>query len=267
MSAAAAAGIRGRRRTNCVAIGERVGFDGAALAQASRLVAKVDSAAVQDGFDLYLHGFIVTDDGRWVVVQQGMNGDIEAGAPLPLAVGGLTSFVDAPHAAIEGAAQGNIVNLADHRAEASRRAQVELLQALGAGRDRAGIRAASRRVPLDPSRRAPDGTHEDGLQLGLLPHLIMPDHHDVRGSDVVTRRLHGNLAAAAECGPTRFRRTAAGAGRRRAHRARAGAGRRGGAWRALPLHRPGALLARARRQGPPSRFRCRPRSTTTPSAC
>ena len=58
-----------------VAIGERVGFDGAALATASRLVAKVDSAAVQDGFDLYLHGFIVTDDGHWVVVQQGMNGD------------------------------------------------------------------------------------------------------------------------------------------------------------------------------------------------
>ena len=49
-----------------VAIGERVGFDGAALARASRLVAKVDSAAVQDGFDLYLHGFIVTDDGKWV---------------------------------------------------------------------------------------------------------------------------------------------------------------------------------------------------------
>jgi len=47
------------------AIGDRVGFDGAHLAQASRLVAKVDSAAVQDGFDLYLHGFIVTDDGSW----------------------------------------------------------------------------------------------------------------------------------------------------------------------------------------------------------
>src|SRR5690242_19496639 len=54
-----------------VAIGDRVGFDGTTLAKASRLVAKVDSAAVQDGFDLYLHGFVVTDDGRWVVVQQG----------------------------------------------------------------------------------------------------------------------------------------------------------------------------------------------------
>jgi hypothetical protein len=57
-----------------VAIGDRVGVDGNALAKASRLVAKVDSAAVQDGFDLYLHGFIVTDDGNWTVVQQGMNG-------------------------------------------------------------------------------------------------------------------------------------------------------------------------------------------------
>lgn len=54
-------------------IGDRVGIDGLALATTSRLVAKVDSAAVQDGFDLYLHGFIVTDDGKWVVVQQGMN--------------------------------------------------------------------------------------------------------------------------------------------------------------------------------------------------
>ena len=43
------------------------------LCRVSRLVAKVDSAALQDGFDLYLHGFIVTDDGHWVIVQQGMN--------------------------------------------------------------------------------------------------------------------------------------------------------------------------------------------------
>jgi hypothetical protein len=64
------------RRTpqELISIGDQVGIDGAALAKASRLVAKVDSAAVQDGFDLYLHGFIVTDDGKWTVVQQGMNG-------------------------------------------------------------------------------------------------------------------------------------------------------------------------------------------------
>ena len=70
-------GGRGRhsRQTpqELVTIGDRVGFDGCQLAQTSRLVAKVDNAAVQDGFDLYLHGFVVTDDGHWVVVQQGMN--------------------------------------------------------------------------------------------------------------------------------------------------------------------------------------------------
>src|ERR1044071_1153777 len=59
-----------------LAIGQRVGFDGDALQRASRLVAKVDSAAVQDGFELYLHGFIVADDGSWVVVQQGMNEEL-----------------------------------------------------------------------------------------------------------------------------------------------------------------------------------------------
>src|SRR5690606_9376651 len=55
------------------ALGERTGLDATSLANASRLVAKVDSAAVQDGFDLYLHAFIVSAEGRWCVVQQGMN--------------------------------------------------------------------------------------------------------------------------------------------------------------------------------------------------
>src|SRR6478609_2857518 len=113
------------------AIGERVGFDGAALATASRLIAKVDSAAVQDGFDLYLHGFIVTDDGRWVVVQQGMNGVRRQARRYHWLSEGLKSFVEEPHAAIEGPGQGEIVNLTDRRAAASRQAQLDILQALG----------------------------------------------------------------------------------------------------------------------------------------
>ena len=98
-----------------VAIGERVGFDGSALARASRLVAKVDSAAVQDGFDLYLHGFIVTDHGQWVVVQQGMNEDRRQARQYHWLSEGLKSFVDEPHAAIDGPPQGKIVNLTDRR--------------------------------------------------------------------------------------------------------------------------------------------------------
>src|SRR6266851_5682996 len=114
-----------------LAIGDRVGLDGAALAKASRLVAKVDSAAVQDGFDLYLHGFIVTDDGHWVVVQQGMNGDRRQARRYHWLSEGLQSFVDEPHAAIDGIEQGVIVNLTDRRAAASRQGQLDILAELG----------------------------------------------------------------------------------------------------------------------------------------
>ncbi|MGN7774391.1 DUF763 domain-containing protein, partial [Phyllobacterium sp. 22552] len=116
------------------AIGERVGIDARALGQASRLVAKVDSAALQDGFDLYLHGFIVADDGKWVVVQQGMNGNSRQARRYHWLSEGLTSFVDAPHAAIEGQQVGNIINLADRRASDSRVQQIEVLKTLNPGR-------------------------------------------------------------------------------------------------------------------------------------
>ena len=172
-------------------IGDKVGFDGAALASASRLIAKVDSAAVQDGFDLYLHGFIVTDDAKWAVVQQGMNGAARQARRYHWLSEGLMSFVDAPHAAIEGAAQGEIVNLADHRAEASRRKQIETLATLGPD----GIVAELAALHPPPAAPAPQP---------LLPHLSLPAHHDVRSEDVVLRRLHGVLAAAAERGPADF---------------------------------------------------------------
>jgi len=128
-------GGRGKhsRRTpdELISIGERIGFDGAGLAQTSRLVAKVDSAAVQDGFDLYLHGFIVTDDAKWVVVQQGMNEERRQARRYHWLSEGLKDFVDEPHTAIEGLPQGKIINLTHHRAAASRSAQIELLGRLG----------------------------------------------------------------------------------------------------------------------------------------
>ncbi|MEO6364574.1 MAG: DUF763 domain-containing protein [Luteimonas sp.] len=192
-----------------VAIGERVGFDGAALATASRLVAKVDSAAVQDGFDLYLHAFIVTDDGRWTVVQQGMDGGRGQARRYHWLSEGLTSFVDDPHAAVEGRGHGCIVNLADRRAEKSRLAQLELLHSLGPdgiAREFGKLQATSAKEDASVAAATWQG-HAGArvpLQLGLLPHLILPDHHDVRSGDILTRRLHGNLAAAAECGPRDF---------------------------------------------------------------
>lgn len=170
------------------ALGHRVGLDGGALTQASRLVAKVDSAAVQDGFDLYLHGFFVTDDGKWTVVQQGMNGDKRQARRYHWHSENLKSFVDEPHSAIDGPEQGEIVNLTDRRAESSRMAQLDLLAVLGPDRIVAEFAALTETPAAQP----------------VLPHLIMPAHHDVRSSDVFTRRLHGTLAAAAERGPADF---------------------------------------------------------------
>lgn len=170
-------------------LGDLKGFDGAALARASRLVAKVDSAAVQDGFDLYLHGFFVTDEGSWTVVQQGMNGEKRQARRYHWHSAELQSFVDEPHSAIDGPAQGEIVNLTDHRAEASRAAQIGLVVQ---GPDHI----------IREWRHLTRQTSGDG-QLAL-PHLVMPAHHDVRASDVFTRRLHGTLAAAAERGPADF---------------------------------------------------------------
>jgi hypothetical protein len=191
-------GGRGRhsRKTpdELVAIGHRVGFDGAALARASRLVAKVDSAAVQDGFELYLHGFIVADDGKWVVVQQGMKGESKTARRYHWQSAGLASFVETPHAAIEGAGQGTIVNLTDIRAARSRTAQTGLLAEMG------------------PDRIVRELGHIEGIvdpppvesDQPLLPHLVMPEHHDIRPKDVMLRRLHGSLAAAADRAPEDF---------------------------------------------------------------
>ena len=180
------------RRTpaELVAIGERVGFDGAVLARASRLVAKVDSAAVQDGFDLYLHGFIVADDGAWVVVQQGMNGDSRTARRYHWRSEDLKDFVDTPHAAIEGRSQGTIVNLTDRRAKASRQGQVALLTDLGPARI---LREVAALEGLGAPRRA--------IAAAASHHAGPPD---VRPKDVILRRLHGALAAAADAGPADF---------------------------------------------------------------
>jgi hypothetical protein len=170
-------GGRGRhsRKTpeELLRFGERTGVDGGALARTSRLVAKVDSALVQDGFDLYLHGFVVARDGAWTVVQQGMNPGRKQARRYHWLSESVRSFVEEPHAAIEGKPGGEILNLTDHRAGASRSAALELSR--------------------EPER-----------VLRELPRLQMPAHHEVRPSDVFLRRLHGTLAAARDAGPRDF---------------------------------------------------------------
>lgn len=191
-------GGRGRhsRKTpqELMTVGERTGCDGEALGKASRLVAKIDSAAVQDGFDLYLHGFIVTDDGHWVVVQQGMNDASRQARRYHWLSEGLQSFLDDPHAAVDGPPQGEIVNLADARAARSRSGQLDLLESLGPD----GIARAY--ADLDGAA-APTAPASGQLE---LPHLVLPAHHEVRAKDVVLPRLQAALAAATDRGPEDF---------------------------------------------------------------
>ena len=179
-------------------MGDRTGIDAAPLVRSSRLVAKIDSAAVQDGFDLYLHAFFATAEGHWCVVQQGMNDSIGEARRYHWQSEGLAGFFESPHAAIEGCNVGAIVNLADVRALRNRAAGLELV------------------------RRGPDQTisvlrrlrHSGNLALSLfpeteilpdpVPHLQLPHRHEVRASDVMLKRLHGTLAAAADLGPKNF---------------------------------------------------------------
>jgi hypothetical protein len=187
-------GGRGRHSRNTptelVAVGERVGIDGDGLARTSRLVAKVDSAAIQDSFELYLHSFVVTDGGAWTVVQQGMNGERRQARRYHWLSQGLEDFVDQPHAAIDGPFQGEIINLTDHRAAPARGHLVELAQG---GPDR-----------VLPTMRALREQPELESFSSAQPRLRLPARHAVHCSDVVLRRLHGILAAAAERGPADF---------------------------------------------------------------
>jgi hypothetical protein len=184
-------GGRGRhsRKTpdELLAVGERTGVDGVDLARASRLVAKVDNVAVQDGFQIYIHAFVASADGRWAVVQQGMDGSVGYARRYHWLSEGVRRFDEAPHAAIEGPRRdAGIRNLTDRRAGTARDGILGLAHQ-GAERMERAIREARR------ARRAPES-----------PHLALPGHHDVRDDDVDLRRLHGGLAAAAAAEPEDF---------------------------------------------------------------
>src|SRR5439155_1596009 len=212
-------GGRGRhsRRTpgELVALGERTGIDGAGLARTSRLVAKVDTAAVQDGFALYLHGFVVARDGAWTVVQQGMKPEARTARRYHWLSESVRSFVEEPHAAIEGEPQGAIVNLTDRRAAASRGAQVELAadprvrsDHLGAqAGSRAGAPRTRREATGDPqARRAGPPARGRGLRAvpgradreraGPLARVRRPRRHRARAAPGRRRSAGASVAAA-----------------------------------------------------------------------
>src|SRR5690606_7372021 len=151
-------------------------IDAHSMARTSRLVAKIDSAAVQDGFDLYLHAFIVTDTGEWCVVQQGMNDARGEARRYHWLSESLEGFLDSPHSAIEGRRHGAIVNLADARAARNRSAGLDLVRE---GPD--GTIRVLRRLRA-PAAAALSLFPELDLEPGLEPGPAVPDGHENQAS-------------------------------------------------------------------------------------
>jgi uncharacterized protein len=153
---------------------DRTGLNGTELVKNSKLSAKVDNNAIQDGFQIYLHTFLVTKEGDWNVIQQGMNDGNGMARRYHWSSLDLRSFVEEPHAFIYGANQGEILNLTDKNADAARSGMLELV------------------------KENPDKIIKE------TRNLIMPSHHDVRAEDVDLKRLGSVLALARDRNVTDF---------------------------------------------------------------
>jgi hypothetical protein len=155
-------------------IADRTSADGDALVRTSRLTARIDNNAIADGFQIYLHSFVVTRDGEWAIVQQGMNEGMRLARRYHWHSADVRDFTAEPHTAIVGEPRGEICNLVDNRARPAQQALLAI------ARD-------------DPAKT-----------LAEVRRLQMPRHHDVRPADVNERRLGAVLALAHERGISDF---------------------------------------------------------------
>ncbi|WP_419488322.1 DUF763 domain-containing protein [Chryseobacterium bernardetii] len=157
-----------------IQIAEKTGLNGNELVRASKLSAKVDNTAIQDGYQLYLHNFILSDNGNWSVIQQGMHDSDGTARRYHWHSENITSFVEEPHTGINGISRGCILNLTDSEA------------------------AGNRKGILDIS-------HTDSIDVMKdFSRLILPAHHDVQASDVDLKRLGALLYITREQQPQNF---------------------------------------------------------------
>ncbi|WP_262148166.1 DUF763 domain-containing protein [Chryseobacterium foetidum] len=155
-------------------IADKTGLNGNEFVRASKLSAKVDNTAIQDGYQLYLHNFILSDEGNWSVVQQGMNDADGTARRYHWHSENMESFVDEPHKGIQGINRGNILNLTAHEAADSRKGILEISH------------TNSEKIMQD------------------FANLILPAHHDVRTSDVDLKKLGTLLYMTRENQPENF---------------------------------------------------------------
>ncbi len=173
--------------------------------RASKLCAKVDNTAIQDGFQLYQHNFVLTADGDWTVVQQGMNPEARTARRYHWSSLSLRSFVKEPHTAIVGKNQGNILNLTDRAAGKTR----EAILSLSHEEPPRVMREISSMVKPKSSILVPEQTDlfKDSTEPVLTcsgRDVRMPAHHEVLAEDVDLKRLGSVLATAYESAPANF---------------------------------------------------------------
>jgi len=165
-------GGRGRHSRNTPdelrRVADRVNLDGEELVRTSRLTARIDNNAIADGFQIYLHTFIVTDTGEWAVVQQGLNEASGLARRYHWHSPDVRDFTSSPHTAIVGRNEGVIMNLVDTQAGPAQNALLQIVH------------------------EHPDTTIAETRK------LVLPRHHDVRAANVDLKRLGAVLAVAYE---------------------------------------------------------------------
>ena len=171
-------------------LADATGLDGTKLINSSKLVAKVDSTAVQDGFQLYMHNFILSSEGDWTVVQQGMNVNTKTARRYHWSSENLRSFIEEPHSGITGENEGLILNLTDRNAKSTRERILSFTKE-------------------NPDRMISEikniMKHENSIyEINRQRTITMSAHHDVKAEDVNLKRLGAVLATAYEAEPKDF---------------------------------------------------------------
>lgn len=183
------------------------GLDGTKLINSSKLVAKVDSTAVQDGFQLYMHNFVLSDEGDWTVIQQGMNIESKTARRYHWSSENLKSFVEEPHTGITGENQGLILNLTAKDANETRS---HILDFSKENPDKM-IKEIQNVFKHEENINKINSIKNDNILIAQnktiaseTRSIVMPHHHEVRAKDVNLKRLGAVLATAYESQPQNF---------------------------------------------------------------
>lgn len=199
-------------------LADMTGMDGNKLINCSKLAAKVDGTALQDGFQLYQHNFILSDQGDWTVVQQGMNVSEKKARRYHWSSEKLRSFVENPHTGVTGENQGLILNLTDINASSTRSKILSLTQEnpdriIREVKKMGGSESLQLELFDDAEKNKNPPSNQNNIsnewqKTQILikndRNLVMPSHHEIRAEDVDLKRLGAVLATAYESENTDF---------------------------------------------------------------